>query len=89
MLGVHYVSLCIQVVNDSGDKSMKKCFIMFSYDNGMVLSPFVHFCLKKTVIQNIEMSHNTDLWTKYLKKKTVRLKVELTNFNCHNEGLHY
>lgn len=61
---------------------------MFSHDSGMVLSPFVHFRLKKIVIQNVEMSHNTDLWTKNLKKP-VRLKVELRNFNCHNEGLYY
>lgn len=72
MLGVHYVSLCIQMVNDSGDKNMKKCFIMFSHDNGMVLSPFVQFCLKKIVIQNVEMSHNTDLWTKNLKNNKTK-----------------
>lgn len=87
MLSVHCVLLCMPIINDSVDKSMKKGFILFSHDDSQVLSPFVQFCLKELVIQSVEMSYNTDLWTKTLK--TMRLKVGLTSFHCLNEGLRF
>ena len=83
VLSVHYVLLCMPIVNDSVDKSMKKGFILFSHYNSHVLSPLVQFCLKDMVIQRVEMSYNTDVWTKNLK--TMRLKVGLTYLNCLNE----